>query len=155
MFLHIRQFLSNLEFLSKSSFHLASFWLQKWIQIVSQSSKNRHRSLIEFFASIFFGLHPFWEAFGKPLATILGPKQSNPVLVLAVQLPLGIFFTLHASQRSHLKPKNHPKSLSIDKNRYETTLGASIYRYLWVRRPLTKPQLRGLFWPIFTIHVES
>ena len=77
MFLQIRQFLSCLEFLWKSSFNLASFWLQKSIKITSPSHKSHHRSLMLIVASIFFDLHPFWEAFGKPLATVLRQNKAR------------------------------------------------------------------------------
>ena len=47
------------------------------------------------------------------------------------------------------------KSIPIDKNRYEVTLGASIYRFLSVRRALSKADFQPLSLPIFIIHMKS
>ena len=47
------------------------------------------------------------------------------------------------------------RSLPIDKNRYETTLGASIYRFLSIRSALSKTDFQPLSPPIFIIHVKS
>ena len=47
------------------------------------------------------------------------------------------------------------KSLPTDKNGYETTLQASIYRFLSVRRALSKADFQPLCLPIFIIHMKS
>ena len=47
------------------------------------------------------------------------------------------------------------RGLPIDKNRYETTLGASIYRFLPIRSALSKTDFQPLSPPIFIIHVKS
>ena len=48
-----------------------------------------------------------------------------------------------------------PKSLPTEKNRYEMTLEASIYRFLSVHRALAKADFRPLSPPIFIKHVTS
>ena len=60
-----------------------------------------------------------------------------------------------AASDPFFKPKNRSKAFPIDKNRYEMTLEAPIYRFLSIRRALCKVDFRPLSSSILNIHVKS
>ena len=100
----------------------------------------------------------FWvqKPLQKPLQNHPFERWNSQGARVQVQNQAARFRSLFkAASDPFFKPKNRSKGFPIDKNRYEMTLEAPIYRFLSIRRALCKVDFRPLSSPILNIHVKS
>ena len=93
----------------------------------------------------------FWAIFGSKMAEVLLSKSVCETNSASMKLPRR-FLTSRWLQND---AKIASKILPTDKNRYETTPGATIYRFLPIRRALSKADFRPLSSPISILHIKS
>ena len=93
----------------------------------------------------------FWSNLTSKMAGVFERKSVSKTNSASMKLPRRIL----SSRWPQSDAKIASESLPTDKNRYETTLGATIYRFLSIRRPLSKADFRPLSSLICVLHMKS
>ena len=146
MFLYIRHLLIYDDFTFNSDLKNTPFSIPKSSKIVSPTFKNRPCFFHCFFSGFSIDFGSIWVGFWEALGRLWGSKiQKNAGKTRAKcgqNAGLSEIFYLEckmapkSSPRAPLKAKNYSTMLSIDKNRYEMTIRASMYVFFTIRKAL-------------------